>query len=90
MNAKKVFLSLVLLCGLPALMSCSEHSQRTVTSETVTSPIGSEQTTITTQTRSENIRSDEHQGMLSDTFEVIGDIIAYPFKLIGSLLEAIF
>ncbi|HPD61259.1 MAG TPA: hypothetical protein PKV48_05810, partial [Thermodesulfobacteriota bacterium] len=42
------------------------------------------ETTTTTETK------DGHRGVLSTTFDVVGEIIALPFRIVGGLIRAIF
>lgn len=40
--------------------------------------------------RTETKESEEHHGIITDTFRFIGDVIAFPFRLVGDVFSAIF
>lgn len=88
---RKVAMSLVLLLALSLGFGCSGNS-KTVKTETVEYPAGQteprvveRQTTTTTETP-----PGSSGGILSGTVNMIGEIIALPFRLIGGLFRVIF
>ncbi|MGH7960650.1 MAG: hypothetical protein ACRERD_02350 [Candidatus Binatia bacterium] len=83
---RRVAMTLVLLFALSLGIGCSSNS-KTVRTETVEYPAGQaeRQTTTTKETH-----SDSSGGILSGTVNVIGEIIALPFRLVGGLFRIIF
>jgi hypothetical protein len=77
------YFSTFMLIG--ALGGCATQT-RTVTSETRDVPSNTvvETKTETTETRNES------GGVLSSTVDVVGDVIALPFRAVGALFRAIF
>jgi hypothetical protein len=84
----RLFLSLLLAVNLAA--ACGTHQR--VQTDTVQyqdqrsgDPVAVERTTTTTQTS-----TSEDSGVLSGTVNVIGEVLALPFRAVGGLLRAIF
>jgi hypothetical protein len=81
---RKVACSILMIVALLTGFGCSTHS-RTVTTETREYPPSVEQRTeTTTETRSES------GGVLSSTVDVVGEVIALPFRAVGGLIRGIF
>jgi hypothetical protein len=80
---RKVTLSIFMIIALTTGFGCSTHS-RTVTSETREYPV-ERRTETTTETRSES-----GGGVLSSTVDVVGEVIALPFRAVGGLIRGIF
>jgi hypothetical protein len=81
---RKVAFSICLIVSLLTGFGCSTHS-RTVTTETREYPPSAERRTeTTTETRSES------GGVLSSTVDVVGEVIALPFRAVGGLIRGIF
>lgn len=69
---------------LMTLASCSSHKKETTV--TSTAPNGE----VTTSEHTTETTSDGCGGFLSCTVDVIGDVIAWPFRAVGSLFKGIF
>jgi hypothetical protein len=85
----RLFVSLLLMANLAA--SCATH-HRTQTDtvqyqdQRASDPVAVERrTTTTTQTS-----TSEDSGVISGTVNVIGEVLALPFRAVGGLLRAIF
>jgi hypothetical protein len=82
---RKIAISILMIVVLTTGVGCSTHS-RTVTTETRDYPAGVDRTTeTTTETRSES-----SGGVLSSTVDVVGEVIALPFRAVGGLIRGIF
>jgi hypothetical protein len=82
---RKIVLSIFMIVALTAEFGCSTHS-RTVTTESREYPPSVERRTeTTTETRSES-----GGGVLSSTVDVVGEVIALPFRAVGGLIRGIF
>ena len=65
---------------------CASSSEKTVKSETTTSP-----TSQTTVVEKETIRTDRgHHGLLGGAFDVVGEILAFPFEVVADVFRFIF
>jgi hypothetical protein len=84
-RAKNLTLSLVLLTGLTA--GCA--TQRTTTQEVAYDRRTGEPVTVERQTTTTTDSSGD-TGVLSGTVNVIGEVIALPFRAVGGLFRAIF
>ena len=84
-RAKSLTLSLVLLTGLAA--GCATH--RTTTQEIAYDRRTGEPVTVERQTTT-TTESSSDTGVLSGTVNVIGEVIALPFRAVGGLFRAIF
>ena len=91
---KSIFLTLLLLpvICISFLSACSSktttHTEKVVEHDNGGSYHDSDSSTrVETKTTTETVDSDEHEGGL---FQIIGDIIALPFRAVGALLSAIF
>jgi hypothetical protein len=81
---RKVALSIFMVVALTTGFGCSTHS-RTVTTETREYPPSVERRTeTTTESRSES------GGVLSSTVDVVGEVVALPFRAVGGLIRGIF
>jgi len=81
--------SALLVTSLCLFMGCgtttSSRTERTVARDPVTSEVVvEEETTVTEQ------EVDSCDGILSCTVDFAGDVIAFPFRLVGGLFKAIF
>jgi hypothetical protein len=100
----KPFALAVVLTGLLALQTLSGCSgaQRTTRGETTTTTVGTttvqpvtppaaQATTTTTQTTATDTEIESRpRGFLGGIFHAIGEIVAFPFRLIGGIFDAIF
>jgi hypothetical protein len=85
--------TVLLLCIVGFLVGssagCATSDTRTVRTETTAYPTGEttvqKQTTVTTTPAPES-----SGGVLSGTVNVVGEIIALPFRAVGGLVSAIF
>lgn len=89
MMRRIVHCSLVSLFVLVIGAGCASTT-KTVRTETAHYPSGGppvveRQTTVTTETQQEG-----SEGVLSSTVNVIGEVIALPFRAVGGLARAIF
>ena len=88
-----VWISLFLFS--PALSGCATSERTTRTETTVSHDDDDDYDNIddgeTTRTRTETTTVvDEERGILGTTFHVIGQILAFPFKVVAKVIEAIF
>lgn len=81
-----LFLSLFLVAILSA--GCSTH--RTTTDEVAYDQRTGEPVTVERRTTTTNESTTEDTGILSGTVNVIGEVIALPFRAVGGLVRAIF
>jgi hypothetical protein len=81
-----LFLSLFLAANLGA--ACSTH--RTTTDEVAYDQRTGQPVTVERHTTTTSESSTEDTGVLSGTVNVIGEVIALPFRAVGGLLRAIF
>ena len=91
--------SVLLICSLltlPLVSGCSGthktiRETTTVTSNSEAAPAATTTTTTHTQTSaSTEVPAPRQQGLLGGIFGFIGAVLAFPFKLIGGIIEAIF
>ena len=75
----------LLVIGLTA--GCASSSTKTVKSETAMSP-----TSQTTVVEKETVHTDTtaHHGLLGGAFDVVGEILAFPFEVIAEAFRFIF
>ena len=65
---------------------CASSSEKTVKSETITSP-----TSQTTVVEKETTHTDAgHRGVVGGVFHVVGEILAFPFEVIADVFRFIF
>ncbi len=93
MLQKSLLPPVIALLFLLPLIGCSE--KRVETETTVTSSDGSEtypghSSTTTERTTEVTDDDDDCGGVLSCTVDVLGNIIALPFRAVGALVDAIF
>lgn len=71
---------------------CTKSVQTKNTTEITSSNDGTRTETIETTTETENkkIESKSCHGILSCTVDFLGDVISFPFRLVGGIAEAIF
>jgi len=77
------------LLALALAPGCSTHKETVTTTETTSYPsdtvvVHRSETTTTDSSGSKS------GGVLSSTVDVVGDVIALPFRAVGSLLGALF
>ncbi|MBP6342898.1 MAG: hypothetical protein KA403_03080 [Candidatus Omnitrophica bacterium] len=99
-NKLGLFLSTMLIAGallsVGTLSGCATSSDRESTYRTTTETVGPDSSGETiqktqTETNTETTReTHESRGILSSTVHFIGAVIAFPFKLIGGVIQAIF
>lgn len=95
MNQKIISFSIftALAFGAPA---CSSHSHKTtvetstMSDDGVAHDIGAEQEVTRTTTTEEEHHDEQEGGILSGTVEIIGDILALPFRAVAGLFRLIF
>ena len=82
---KILFLSLLLF----STTGCSSTDSRTTRTVSTVDSNGTEvrETSVTEEEHDEN---DSCGGVLSCTVDFLGDVIAFPFRLVGGLVTAIF
>ena len=74
----------LLVIGLAA--GCASSSEKTVKSETTTSP-----TSQTTVVEKETTHTDGgHRGVLGGAFHVVGEVLAFPFEVIADVFRFVF
>jgi hypothetical protein len=79
----------LLAFALALAPGCSTHKETTVTT-TETTGYPSDTVVQKSETTTTDTSSSKSGGVLSSTVDVVGDVIALPFKAVGSLLGAIF
>ncbi len=97
-KSKAVYVFMALAFSLQFLTGCAAHSQTyKETTTTASAPADTTaQPTATTSTttveKSSSASSSPHSGggIIGGVFHVIGQVLAFPFKLVGSIIEAIF
>ena len=76
----------VFLLVISLTAGCASSSEKTVKSETTTSP-----TSQTTVVEKETTHTDTgHHGLLGGAFHVVGEILAFPFEVIADVFRFIF
>lgn len=87
----KTAIALCLVLSL-TIAGCSHHKKTTTTTEhSYSNPPYSDSSTTETKTVTENEEKDDGcGGVLSCTVDVVGDVIALPFKAVGYLVSAVF
>jgi type IV pilus biogenesis protein CpaD/CtpE len=83
-NSSNLLLSLILVAGITG---CATH--RSTTQEVAYDSRTGEPLTVERHTTTTTESSDD-TGVVSGTVNVIGDIIALPFRAVGGLVRAIF
>jgi hypothetical protein len=99
-NSISVFLSAVLVTGAVlaagTLTGCATSSERETTYSATTETTGPQSSGETVQQTQTETNTETHEettesrGILSSTVHFIGAVIAFPFKLIGGVIQAIF
>ena len=83
---KWTLISVVCLLVIGLTAGCASSSTKTVKSETATSP-----TSQTTVVEKETVHTDTaHHGLLGGAFDVVGEILAFPFEVIAQAFRFIF
>lgn len=86
---RTVVLSCVVLSLVGSSVGCATSDTKTVRTETTMYPAG--ETTVQKQTTVTSTPAPESSGgVLSGTVNVVGDVIALPFRAVGGLVSAIF
>lgn len=85
-RSSQIFLSLFLVANLA--IACATH--RTVTDEVAYDERTGQPVTVERHTTSTTTDSSEETGVLSSTVNVVGEVIALPFRAVGGLFRAIF
>lgn len=85
-RSSPIFLSLFLVAHLAT--ACATH--RTVTDEVAYDERTGQPVTVERHTTSTTTDSSEETGVLSSTVNVVGEVIALPFRAVGGLFRAIF
>ncbi len=78
----------VLLVFLALTAGCAHESESVHRETTVSGDSGT--TTTTTVERDTVVHHDDNDGVLSSIFDFLGEVIALPFRIVGSLVRAIF
>ena len=78
----------LLAFALALAPGCSTHKKTVTTTETTSYP--SETVVQRSETTTTDSSDSKSGGVLSSTVDVVGDVIALPFRAMGSLLGAIF
>ncbi len=70
---------------------CASHTtERRETVEYPADAAAGDSPRIVEERSTETTDTHEHRGVLGTTVDFIGDVIAFPFRLIGSVINAIF
>ena len=101
-NVKIIYLFVFLLYVLLVVTGCATHS-RTTRTTTTSAPVEQTTTTMTskvnyephqreTVTTQENTQTTSYGdgGILGGALHVVGEVLAFPFRVVASLLDAIF
>ena len=83
-RSSNLILALVLAAGLAGCSTRSTTTQEVAYDRHTGEPVTVERHSTTTET------TNEDSGVLSGTVNVIGDVIALPFRAVGGLFRAIF
>ena len=77
---------LMCLLVISLAVGCASSSEKTVKSETTTTP-----TSQTTVVEKETTHTEEgHRGLLGGALHVVGEILAFPFEVVAGLFRFIF
>jgi len=94
-----LFMVFFLVSSIGTGCSTASKTTRSETETTISHPTDqtsaslypSETTTVKKESTTETeTQSSSHGGVLSTTVDVVGEILAFPFRLIGGLIRAIF
>ena len=86
MKSKRILIAILLLTS----SACSTNRSSEIVETKTENPDGS-QTTVTTHNKiEEESNSSSCSGVASCTVDFLGDVIAFPFRLVGGLVQAIF
>ena len=85
-RSSQIFLSLFLVANLAT--ACATH--RTVTDEVAYDERTGQPVTVERHTTSTTTDTSEETGVLSSTVNVVGEVIALPFRAVGGLFQALF
>jgi len=80
--------AVMLVLALMLQAGCSTHRETVSTTETTSYP--SETRVQTTETTTSTETKQEETGVLSSTVNVVGEVVALPFRAVGALFRAIF
>ena len=92
-NLAAIMLIAVSLLGLPIISGCATSKTTTTTETTVSKdklPATEQTTETTTTTQTETTKEEPHRSIVGGTLHVIGQIIAFPFRMIGKAFSLIF
>ena len=91
-KAKLVITMIVLnVCFMAQTLPVRADTSKTVTTET-TSSVSTEPVHTTETTTTETTKTDRHEshGIIGGLFHVVGQVIAFPFKVVAKVFETIF
>ena len=74
--------------GMAMVAGCASHTTRTETVTYQNDPYGSDRTVERRTTTTET--TDQHSGVLSSTVNTVGDVVAFPFRVVGGAIRALF
>ena len=93
---KAVGIAVVMSFLLLGFSGCSSHRKTTTTttdtaseSVSITTVPAAESTTTATTTTTTETEAEPH-GLIGGFFHFLGDVIAFPFRLLGGMFDAIF
>ena len=90
MKFSSCFFAFFILAQFLVFCSCS-NNRTTVTRETRSvGSEGSERVGVTKTEENIDSKNNSCAGVLSCTVDFLGDVIAFPFRLVGGLVQAIF
>ncbi len=89
MNTPLTKYLMFLMLAIISFASCSSSSTRTV-EETSTNHLDGSVETKTVETHESQDDSKSCSGVASCTVDFLGDVIAFPFRLVAGVVEAIF
>lgn len=88
MNTTAMKYIMLLILATSSLASCSSSSTRTVETRTNNSDGSVDTKTVETEVSQDDSKS--CSGVLSCTVDFLGDVIAFPFRLVAGVVETIF
>ena len=99
-NVRIICLFVFLIYLLLVVTGCATHSRTTrttttdtpveATTTTTTSQVTSEPSRQTTVVTEDKTRTAQDGGILGGAFHVVGEVLAFPFRVVAAVLDAIF
>jgi hypothetical protein len=94
-----IHMSLALCLVMATGSGCASTTHRTTTTETVkdsdnnsevAQPLVNQTSSTSTTSSTTTTKEPEHRGVIGSVFHAIGAVLAFPFILIGNVIQAIF